>query len=557
MRSLLVCCLVLTVLPVYAQSEFDPVVDSAWMNSRSLLWETGDTSFTKDLIVALQPVPFTGPRSRVFSPRDDAERFSLQWPLLLDDYYRFTGDETLIRSYLPVFLKRQFHYFRKLESERGLLDASDAREFLVNWPEGLREGFDYELASQGENAVVNAFYCASLDASVRLMESMGYEVASMRDHADTARHAFRTALLDESTGLFKDAPDSSGFSIHTNAIALSFGLVEEKNIPAVLDFVSMVRLNCHSFLKPYVVEACFQGGNTALGSALAKELSESLDTTFLRTQYVLGLTPTTPGWKTITVSPDIPLETEAVAGEFSFPGGRISYEYNYGQGLTLTVPPETAVVMDLNEGEVVNVKSAKSHLEEPLSESHQTQLSAAGWADHVGDTPAIWVAIDEQMLRLIRGDQIVFQSRCATAAKGVGSTMNSLKTPLGWHSIATKIGDKAPRGQVFRSRQATHEIWSPGDDVDEDLVLTRVLLLTGEEPGKNKGGDVDSFARNIYIHGTNDEGRIGVPSSHGCVRMLNDDIISMFPLIEGGTPVLLTDGPNESAASEANVPSAQ
>jgi hypothetical protein len=65
------------------------------------------------------------------------------------------------------------------------------------------------------------------------------------------------------------------------------------------------------------------------------------------------------------------------------------------------------------------------------------------------------------------------------------------------------------------------------------------LLLTGEEPGKNKGGRVDSFARNIYIHGTNDEDAIGTPSSHGCIRLHPDDVAALFPTVEAGTPVLL------------------
>ena len=118
--------------------------------------------------------------------------------------------------------------------------------------------------------------------------------------------------------------------------------------------------------------------------------------------------------------------------------------------------------------------------------------------------------------------------------------MDSLKTPLGWHSIVKKIGDDAPWGQVFRSRRPTREIWQRGEDTTEDMVLSRVLLLTGEEPGLNKGGNVDSFARNIYIHGTNDEARIGTPSSHGCVRMLNDDVIEMYRVIEEGMKVLIT-----------------
>jgi lipoprotein-anchoring transpeptidase ErfK/SrfK len=118
--------------------------------------------------------------------------------------------------------------------------------------------------------------------------------------------------------------------------------------------------------------------------------------------------------------------------------------------------------------------------------------------------------------------------------------MDSLKTPLGWHEIRGKIGENAPWGQVFRARRPTNEIWQYGEDTKEDLVLTRVLLLDGLEPGHNKGGAVDSMARNIYIHGTNDEAKLGTPSSHGCIRLFNDDVIELFTRVEDGALVLIT-----------------
>lgn len=151
------------------------------------------------------------------------------------------------------------------------------------------------------------------------------------------------------------------------------------------------------------------------------------------------------------------------------------------------------------------------------------------------------MSVDEQVLRVIHGDEIVWQAPCATAANGTGSKMDSYKTPLGWHSVKRKIGQDAPIGQVFRSAQATKEIWKPGHPSKEDLVLTRILWLTGEEPGKNLGGDVDSYSRYIYIHGTNEEEKIGTPSSHGCIRLKNVDVVKVFDLIAEGTPVLITE----------------
>ena len=179
--------------------------------------------------------------------------------------------------------------------------------------------------------------------------------------------------------------------------------------------------------------------------------------------------------------------------------------------------------------------------DDPLTEVQQKLLAAHAWPDRVGDAPGVWVSIAEQMCRVVQRGRVLWQAPCATSAKGPGAEIDSFKTPLGWHSVALKVGGGAPRGQVFRARRATDEIWRPGDDTDEDLVLTRVLALAGEEPGKNQGGNVDSFARNIYLHGTNAEDQVGAPSSHGCIRLTNDDVIAAFERIPLGAFVLITE----------------
>ncbi len=167
-------------------------------------------------------------------------------------------------------------------------------------------------------------------------------------------------------------------------------------------------------------------------------------------------------------------------------------------------------------------------------------LESSGWAQRVGDDAGAWVSVSEQITRLVQGNSVLWQAPCATAANGTGAEMDSLKTPPGWHSIALKIGDGAALGQVFRSRQPVNETWKRGGATTEDLVLTRVLVLTGEEEGINKGGKVDSLARNIYFHGTNDEARIGTPSSHGCIRLTNEAVIDFFGRVREGTMVLIT-----------------
>ncbi|HIJ65658.1 MAG TPA: L,D-transpeptidase [Candidatus Hydrogenedentes bacterium] len=176
-----------------------------------------------------------------------------------------------------------------------------------------------------------------------------------------------------------------------------------------------------------------------------------------------------------------------------------------------------------------------------FSEDQPEFFDTKGWTDHVRDGLGLWVSVDEQKVRAIRDGAVVWEAPCSTSSRGTGQRINSNKTPLGWHTVTRKVGADAPWGQVFRAQRPTAEIWQPGTHLEEDLVLTRILLLSGDEPGFNQGGEVDSAARCIYVHGTNEEERIGVPASHGCIRLRNDDVIALFELIPEGTPLLITE----------------
>jgi hypothetical protein len=120
--------------------------------------------------------------------------------------------------------------------------------------------------------------------------------------------------------------------------------------------------------------------------------------------------------------------------------------------------------------------------------------------------------------------------------------MNSGKTPVGLHSVKEKFGYNLPKGAIFNERVYNGEIsniYTDSIDRDTDNITSRILWLSGEEEGVNKGGNLDTFNRYIYIHGTPEEGLIGKPASHGCIRMLNEDIIELFELISLKTPVLI------------------
>ena len=159
-----------------------------------------------------------------------------------------------------------------------------------------------------------------------------------------------------------------------------------------------------------------------------------------------------------------------------------------------------------------------------------------------GESAYIEVDISEQRLYLIENNLVKASYPISTSKYGEGSIQNSFKTPLGEHSIKEMIGEEAEINTIFTSRINTKRsatIIDQFEDTDNDYVTSRIIWLDGEEEGFNKGGNVDSFQRYIYIHGTHEEGLIGTKASHGCIRMFNYDVIELFKLVNIGTKVLI------------------
>jgi len=130
----------------------------------------------------------------------------------------------------------------------------------------------------------------------------------------------------------------------------------------------------------------------------------------------------------------------------------------------------------------------------------------------------------------------------STARNGAGERWGSEQTPRGRHVVRARIGAGLPPGAVLVGRRPTGEIWTPAlaqAHPGRDWILTRILWLSGLERGRNRLGEVDTMRRYIYIHGTPDDQPLGVPASHGCIRMRNTDVIELFELAPAGTEVLI------------------
>ena len=128
----------------------------------------------------------------------------------------------------------------------------------------------------------------------------------------------------------------------------------------------------------------------------------------------------------------------------------------------------------------------------------------------------------------------------STAASGAGELPGSYCTPRGKHIIRAKIGAGQPENTVFVGRRPTGEIYTPELGAKfplRDWILTRILWLSGCEVGFNRLGNNDTMRRYIYIHGTPDSVPLGIPDSHGCIRMRNDDLVELFDIVPAGTAV--------------------
>ena len=154
------------------------------------------------------------------------------------------------------------------------------------------------------------------------------------------------------------------------------------------------------------------------------------------------------------------------------------------------------------------------------------------------------VFLGRQELEVWRDDRRERVYPISTARNGAGEQMGSGCTPRGRHRVRIKIGAGCPRGTVFVERRPTGERYTPDlgrREPERDWILTRILWLTGSEPGFNRGGDCDTLRRFIYIHGTAAETSIGRPVSHGCIRMKNKDIEELFEVVSNGASVHIHD----------------
>ena len=166
--------------------------------------------------------------------------------------------------------------------------------------------------------------------------------------------------------------------------------------------------------------------------------------------------------------------------------------------------------------------------------------------DRLGIKPTerlLYVRIATHTLQFFRGNSLVKAYPISTSRRPPSNVKGSLGTPRGLHEIAERIGGGQPPGMVYRSRIPTGHHFNEiqGAEQETNLITSRILWLRGLEPGVNRGGEVDTYDRYIYIHGTNHEARIGEALSAGCVLMRNLDVVELHEWVRPGDQVMIVD----------------
>ncbi|MGN0936312.1 MULTISPECIES: cell wall-recycling L,D-carboxypeptidase ElsL [unclassified Acinetobacter] len=162
-------------------------------------------------------------------------------------------------------------------------------------------------------------------------------------------------------------------------------------------------------------------------------------------------------------------------------------------------------------------------------------------SEYTQDQADILINLKDQTLTLPKLNKFYLIS---SGKNGIGEQENSGKTPRGWHQVAEKFGGQQPQNAVFKARQWTGEVYDEqlaALHPERDWILSRILWLSGLEPGFNVGEGCDTYQRYIYIHGTPDTEPMGIPMSHGCIRMRNSDVVELYQLIPLNALVYITE----------------
>ncbi|WP_159888348.1 family 78 glycoside hydrolase catalytic domain [Paenibacillus puerhi] len=288
--------------------------------------------------------------------------FSLQWPMQLLTYYQHSADREFLEEMYPI-AEGILAYFKKYAREDGLLENVKEKWNLVDWPDNLRDGYDFPLTrpvSDGCHNVINVFYygCIQTVQAIRDILNIPYE-----DELQTLKQAFANAFYRPETKLFADAVQSDHSSLHANIFPLLFDMAPSDSIDTLVSLIAEKRLSCGVYMSYFLLKALAAHGKTELEYELITCEDERSWVNMVREgatscfeawgkeqkwntslchgwasspipvliEHILGLTPSKPGWTELRFAPRIPEGMQAFSLEFLTVSGPIRIEYSDGR----------------------------------------------------------------------------------------------------------------------------------------------------------------------------------------------------------------------------------
>lgn len=330
---------------------------------RKAIEQFGRSSFVCEGLMAVVPGHFM----------QEIADFSLQWPMQLLQYYRYSGDKAFLQEMYP-YAEGLLQHFVKFEREDGLLQEVADKWNLVDWPQGLRDNYDFELSrpvGPGCHNVINALYIGCVRSVNEIRDLLG---AAYEDRLPRLKMSFLDVFYDQKTMLFKDSEHSTHHALHANVLPLLFGIAPEESVSPIVDMIRTKRFACGVYFSYFVMKALAKVGEYELIYDLLSSddehswgnmLKEGATTCFeawgkeqkwntslchpwasgpvpLLIEDIIGLKPAKPGWQEIAFRPKIPAAWTSFSLELRVPAGTIRLQYENGSW-TESFPPGVTV----------------------------------------------------------------------------------------------------------------------------------------------------------------------------------------------------------------------
>ncbi|NLO37948.1 MAG: family 78 glycoside hydrolase catalytic domain [Ruminiclostridium sp.] len=335
----------------------------ATVTALSHLYLTGDLSLYKKNLEDFARSARFCPGLTAVAPcsyKQEIADYSLLWPWQLLNYYRHSGDKSFLKRMLPT-AEGILHYFRRFEREDGLLENVTEKWNLVDWPETMRDGYDFNLErAEGCHNVINALYLGAVKTVDEIREALGLE-ASKR--IELLKEAFHQAFYRKANGLFADSIDSDHCAVHSNIYPLFYGFASPATQENIVQFIRTKGLACGVYTAFFLLKGVARAGAhdlvyqlltstdrhswanmlaegaTACFEAWGKELKWNTSLCHpwasapipVIIEDLLGVTPEAPGWETIRFKPHLPHGVEEIALEFTTRKGRICVRADNGK----------------------------------------------------------------------------------------------------------------------------------------------------------------------------------------------------------------------------------